>query len=56
MNTEVNGPANIVMLIEASSGEITPEVIELIKKQALKTIEYIKKLENPKDVKWSDIA
>ncbi len=52
---EANGPANIVMMIEAYGNNLTPEQIQKIKNEALKTVEYINKLSNPECVEWSSI-
>lgn len=57
MNVEVNGPANIIMILESmlENGLVTPEAYEIIRKEAENTLEYMKVLENPNNIRWSDI-
>ncbi len=54
---ETNGPANIIMFIDVllSDNKISEQDYQVIKDQALKTVEYLKLLENPDKVNWSDV-
>ena len=56
---EVNGPANIVMLIEAmnesDNAQFQKEILAKILKEAHFTIEYMKKLSNPTGIKYHEI-
>jgi hypothetical protein len=63
MKPEVNGPANIVMMIDALISQVDRlsenQIIEklyVIQNQAYNTIEYMRKLENISGVKWSEIV
>ena len=55
---EVNGPANIITFIDIArrmNGGQDNELLDRIEREALATIEYMQHLENPENVKWSDI-
>lgn len=54
-NVEVNGPANIIMIIEARNGKLTEADIEAIKKNAESLVEYMKHLYNPSNIDWASI-
>lgn len=53
---EINGCANIITMIDLweQCGD-EPELNE-IRRQAKMTIEYLRQLENPKGIRWHDIA
>jgi hypothetical protein len=57
-NIETNGPANIIMLLDAmlEYNKIPIEGYRVLKRQAELTIDYIKLLENPSNVKWHDVT
>lgn len=56
-NIEVNGPANIIMILDAAldAGEIDPLLYKKLCEQAWRTISYLRQLDNPKQTKWADI-
>lgn len=58
MKTEVNGPANIIMLLDVAleNGQISKSAYDILIPHAENTIKYIRLLDNTKDVKWSDVV
>lgn len=54
---EVNGPANIIMIVEMlyDTKQITKGSRDLLVAQAELTIDYLKQLSNTKGVMWYDI-
>jgi hypothetical protein len=63
MSIEVNGPSNILMLIDMHRAmtighPVRPEdkaLLDHIRQEATFTLQYLRQLENPKGVKWTDI-
>jgi hypothetical protein len=53
---EVNGPANIIMLLQAmlDQGKISQEDHDKLVAQAERTIIYIRNLQNPNGYKWHE--
>jgi len=58
MKTEVNGPANIIMFINFAleEGKIDKDLAEKLIKHAESTIKYIRLLDNPKNIQWSEVV
>ena len=54
---EVNGPANIVMILDLmfEHGAIAENEYRMLKVEALKTIEYMKRWNVDKSTQWSDV-
>lgn len=57
MNTEVNGPANIIMLIDQlyENNQLDKASYDIIRKNAENTVAYLRLLSNPNNIKWADI-
>jgi len=56
---EINGPANIVMMLNAldttDNSEFQKEMFEKIRREAMITINYIMKLKNESRVTYGDV-
>lgn len=56
-SVEVNGPANIIMMLEAMDmiGAISQADYKLLRQEAEKIVKYMKLLDNPNKVHWHDV-
>jgi hypothetical protein len=52
---EVNGPANIVMMLDMYQDEIKPEAASKLRFEAMKTIEYMRQVKALETPFWYDI-
>ncbi len=55
---EVNGPANIIMILEQMYWDelITEQHFLQLKNEALKTISYMSQLSNPRSIHWHEVT